>query len=244
MSKDSAANSSRLHDESTSLWGRARDELSRPDGSINIAYAAVDKNIAAGRGTAVAIRYLSKSGEVHETTYADLLVETSRFASALAAHEVRPGSRVYTLLGRVPELYVSALGTLRHGAVFTPLFSAFGPEPIKTRMEIGEANLLVTTASLYRKKIAKWRDELTSLAWILIVDGEPADVPTSLPLMGGAVELPEEHRGLGEPAFHERLTSGHGGLQAVRLNQLSAYVPVVLDCQGQAWLCNAQDVAV
>jgi hypothetical protein len=29
--------------------------------------------------------------------------------------------------------------------VFTPLFSAFGPEPIRTRMEIGEADVLLTT---------------------------------------------------------------------------------------------------
>ena len=52
---------------------------------------------------------------------------------------MQKGDRVYSLLGRVPELYVAALGTLKLGAVFCPMFSAFGPEPIKARMAIGEA---------------------------------------------------------------------------------------------------------
>ena len=52
---------------------------------------------------------------------------------------------MFSLLGRVPELYIAALGTLRNGSVFSPLFSAFGPEPVRTRMAIGEAKVLVTT---------------------------------------------------------------------------------------------------
>ena len=69
-------------------------------------------------------------------------------------------------MGRVPELYAApppALGTLKAGLVFTPLFSAFGPEPIRTRMEIGSANVLVTTPGLYRRKIAAWREEIPTL---------------------------------------------------------------------------------
>jgi hypothetical protein len=45
---------------------------------------------------------------------------------------------VFALAGRIPELYVAALGTLKAGAVFCPLFSAFGPEPIRQRLELGE----------------------------------------------------------------------------------------------------------
>jgi hypothetical protein len=62
--------------------------------------------------------------------------------------------KVYSLMGREPETYIAALGTLKAGSVFTPLFSAFGPEPIRTRMEIGEANAVVTTEALYKRKIA------------------------------------------------------------------------------------------
>jgi acetyl-CoA synthetase len=49
------------------------------------------------------------------------------------------------LAGRVPELYVSVLGTLKYGAVACPLFSAFGPEPIRQRLDIGGGRVLVTT---------------------------------------------------------------------------------------------------
>ena len=49
---------------------------------------------------------------------------------------------MFSLLGRVPELYIAALGTLKNGSVFSPMFSAFGPEPIKARMTIGDAKAL------------------------------------------------------------------------------------------------------
>ena len=58
------------------------------------------------------------------------------------------------LLGRIPELYVALLGALKAKCVLSPLFSAFGPEPIATRLEIGEGQVLVTTEALYRRKVA------------------------------------------------------------------------------------------
>ena len=79
-----------------------------------------------------------------------------------------PGERVFSLLGRVPELYVAALGTLKAGRVFSPLFSAFGPEPVKARMEIGDARVLVTTEAYYRRKVAPWRQELPGLRHVLL----------------------------------------------------------------------------
>ena len=65
---------------------------------------------------------------------------------------VGAGERVYVLTGRIPELYVAALGTLKNRSVFCPLFSAFGPEPIRARLEIGDARALVTTPLLYQTK--------------------------------------------------------------------------------------------
>jgi acetyl-CoA synthetase len=67
------------------------------------------------------------------------------------------------------------LGSLKNGCVVTPLFSAFGPEPIATRVNIAQAKVLVTTESLYRRKIAKIRATLPSLQHIIVVGegGEP-----------------------------------------------------------------------
>jgi len=55
-------------------------------------------------------------------------------------------------------------------ACFCPLFSAFAPEPIMPRMSIGKARVLVTTASLYKRKVEQLRDRLPDLQYILIVD--------------------------------------------------------------------------
>ena len=67
------------------------------------------------------------------------------------------------MLGRVPELYVTALGTLRAGAVFCPLFSAFGPEPIASRVGPGDGRVLVTTTRFYERKVKPIREKLPSL---------------------------------------------------------------------------------
>jgi acetyl-CoA synthetase len=90
---------------------------------------------------------------------------------------VVPGDTVYTLLGRCPELFLAALGTWKQRGVFCALFSAFGPEPVQTRMAIGKARVLITTASLYRRKVAAWRDALPELKTVLIVDEGDAPLP-------------------------------------------------------------------
>lgn len=140
-----------------------------PGGAINIGYEAVDRHVETGHGDQTAMIWLSKDEGRQTLSYGDLSRMSSRFANLLADHGLTKGARVFVAMGRRPELYAAALGTLKAGMVFTPLFAAFGPKPLRTRMEIGEANVLVTTASLYRRKIAKWRDEIPSLQLVLIV---------------------------------------------------------------------------
>ena len=124
---------------------------------------------------AVALRFLDKRGEESELTYAELKRDTDRFANVLDALGVERGERVFVLSGRIPELYVAALGTLKHGSVFCPLFSAFGPEPIEQRLRLGDARVLVTTATQYRRKIAGLRERLPGLRHVLLV-GEPTEI--------------------------------------------------------------------
>ena len=122
-----------------------------------------------------------------DLSYADLTAEASRFANVLMDHGLRPGESVFAMAGRVPELYAAALGTLKAGMIFTPLFSAFGPEPVRTRMEIGSANVLVTTESIYRRKIAPWAGEIPTLKLILILgDAAPEGCVALGPAMAAA----------------------------------------------------------
>ncbi|HEX5380436.1 MAG TPA: acetate--CoA ligase [Phenylobacterium sp.] len=176
-----------LHDYDTEIatfsWTAARAELAGlPDGGLNIAHEALDRHVAAGAGGRLALRWLGRGGQVRDFTYAELTAEANRFANVLRALGVKKGDRVYGLLGRTPELYFAALGTLKAGAVFCPMFSAFGPEPVRARMEIGEACVLVTSEALYRRKVESWRGEIASLQHVLLT-GCAAEAPA------GAVAL-------------------------------------------------------
>ncbi len=95
-----------------------------------------------------------------------------------ARSAINKGNRVFTIMGRCPELYIAMLGALRNGCIVSPLFSAFGPEPIATRIDIGQADVLVTTRTIYQRKIAKIRDRLRSVRHIFVVDeGKAGDLP-------------------------------------------------------------------
>jgi acetyl-CoA synthetase len=156
-------------------WAKARRALDGlPDGrGLNIAHEAVDRHVLGPRADRVALRWLGKSGERREFTYRDLAAETNRFANALRGVGISPGERVFVLLGRVPELYITVLGALKAKCVASPLFSAFGPEPIATRLEIGDARVLVTTEALYHRKIEGLRNRLPNLARVILVDDGP-----------------------------------------------------------------------
>lgn len=157
------------------------------DGTLNIAYEALDRHVEDGHGADIAVIWLGKAGARREISYADLTAMASRFANVLKSHGCAPGDSLFALMGRVPELYATALGALKAGAVFTPLFSAFGPEPIRTRMEIGDAKILVTTASIYKRKIAPWRGAMPSLKLVLIVGDDAPDGCVALgPAMAAA----------------------------------------------------------
>jgi acetyl-CoA synthetase len=175
-------------------WHAARGALDAlPAGGINIAHEAVDRHAVGAASGKVALRCLRRNGGVRDITYGELAELTSRFAQALDHLGVGVGDRVFVLLPRVPELYVAALGTLKHRSVLSPLFSAFGPEPIRQRLEIGEGRVLVTTAGLFRRRVASQRDALRTLEHVLIID-EPApegtiSLPDLLAAMPGTYEI-------------------------------------------------------
>ena len=155
-------------------WTKARNELDGlPDGKgLNIAFEAVDRHASGPLSKHVAIRWLGKSGETRDYSFADLRNLSNQFANVLQRLGVTKGERVYVLAGRTPELYIAALGTLKNRSVFCPLFSAFGPEPIRSRMTIGQAKVLVTTGSLYERKVAALRESLPNLKHVILIGAD------------------------------------------------------------------------
>ena len=168
-------------------WNDAQRQLAGlPDGHLNIAHEAIDRHVAAGHGDQIALRWIAKSGKRTDYTYAEMARLTNRFANVLREQGLSKGDRVYALLGRVPDLYIAALGTLKAGCVFCPLFSAFGPEPILSRMEIGNANALVTSKRLYARKVAGIRAALPDLQTVFTIDDAAPDTTALQPLMDAA----------------------------------------------------------
>jgi len=160
-------------------WDEARSALDGLPGGrgLNIAHEAVDRHALNARASRVAIRWLGRSGERQDVTYADLFRETNKCANALRSLGVGGGDVVSTVLGRIPALYVAALGTLKNASVYTPLFSAFGPDPIVARLTKAQARVLVTTLSLYERKIAPVRAHLPALEHVLVVRDTSGALP-------------------------------------------------------------------
>ncbi len=158
-------------------WANARRALDGlPDGhGLNIAHEAVDRHANGARAAHMALRWLGKNGAVRDFTYSDLSIWTNRFANVLQDLGVAPGERIFVLAGRIPELYFAVLGGLKHRCVVSPLFSAFGPEPIATRIGIGEGSVLVTTCGLYARKTAALRARLPTLRHVRVVKEAPDD---------------------------------------------------------------------
>jgi acetyl-CoA synthetase len=164
-------------------WAAERQRLAGlSGGGLNMAHEAVDRHAAGARRDQVALRFVSRSAPALDLGYAELARRTNRFANVLRELGVGQGDRLFVLAGRIPELYVAVLGALKNGTVVTPMFSAFGPEPIATRINLGGGAVLVTTDVLYRKKIKAMRAQMPTLRHVLLVAED-----------GGTISEPDTH---------------------------------------------------
>ncbi|MGE5504849.1 MAG: AMP-binding protein [Actinomycetota bacterium] len=178
-------------------WQTLAASLSGPAvGGLNIAHAALDRPLAAGRGEAVAVRTPGRNGR--SITYAELADQAARVATVLRDLGVRPGDAVAVLLGRVAELPAVALGIWKAGAVFCPLFPTLGPGPIEARLKLAGVRVLVADAGLYARRVAPLRAGLPELGHVLLVgegagaDGLAARMEAAQPLAACAATGPDD----------------------------------------------------
>ncbi len=197
----------------TFSWEAARAALDGLPGGrgLNIAHEAVDRHAAGARARpgrdplARPGRHATRPHLRRPRAGVQPLRERAarprrrRRRPRLRAHRPHPGA----LLRRARRVEEPK-------ACLCTLFSAFGPEPIRARMAIGEARVLVTTEALYRKKIAGIRAALPKLEHVLVVGERTAlaDTRDLAPLMAAAADTLRDpaHRpgGHGAPALHER----------------------------------------
>lgn len=159
---------------SSFTWERESKNLEglKNGNGLNIAHEAVVRHANSELKNKVALRWIRQDYSIKDLTYAELNILSSRFANSLERLGVQKGESVFSLTGRIPELIIAALGTLKKTAVFCPLFSVFGPEPVFQRLRLGEASVLITTTLLYEKKIKQLIGRLPHLKYIILVDTE------------------------------------------------------------------------
>ncbi|MFH5885231.1 AMP-binding protein [Halalkalibaculum sp. DA3122] len=152
-------------------WDKYVTELSGlPDGGLNIAYEAVDRHAGSSLRNRIAIRWLGRDGSTEEFSYRRLKEVTDRFANVLQELGIGKGAVVSTLAGRIPDLYIAALGAFKQGSVFCPLSPASGQESIFRQLNEAKARVLVTTEAHYRHTLEKGVDQLPHLEYILLTD--------------------------------------------------------------------------
>ena len=94
--------------------------------------------------TAVAFTVVEPDLSHRDWTFVELAHRSACLATALAELGVGPGDRVATLLGKSADLVVTVLALWRLGAVHVPLFTAFAPPAIATRVARSGARVVVT----------------------------------------------------------------------------------------------------
>lgn len=119
----------------------ARQYLSGTMQALNACFECCDRH---ADSDAIALYWHGKDGRKEQYSFAELKKYASQFANFLKAQGVQKGDRVSGLLPRTPELIITILATWRIGAVYQPLFTAFGPKAIEHRIQLAQSKLVVT----------------------------------------------------------------------------------------------------
>ncbi len=162
-------------DSANFQWEQVHGELDwLPGGGLNMAHEAIDRHADGARRDKVAMIWEGRNGE-HETyTFGRLKALTNRFANVLVSLGVGKGDRVFLLMDRLPELYITCFGALKVGAIVGPLFSALGPDPVRDCLQDSAAKVLVTQPHL-RRRITGIIPELFDLQHIVVVNKNDRD---------------------------------------------------------------------
>ena len=150
-----------------SPWDSVLDDSNPPfykwftGGTLNASYNCLDRHVEAGLGDRVAFHWRGEEGEERELTYAQLLAEVERLASALKALGIAKGDVVGIYLPMIPEVVISMLACARIGAPHNVVFGGFSAEAVRERMEFSQAKALITVDGAARKgKTAAVKDRV------------------------------------------------------------------------------------
>lgn len=114
------------------------------DDRLNAYMACCGRHVRDGRGDNIALVHEDTAGNVTRMSFAELDKASAQVANLLLSYGVQAGDQVATMLPRTPELLTIVLATWRIGAVYQPLFTAFGYDSIKYRMDKANTKVVFT----------------------------------------------------------------------------------------------------
>lgn len=108
---------------------------------LNIAHECVDRHAMSGRDAIVVVH---ADGGDEIISYRDLSDDSSRFAHWLVKQGIQAGQRVAVMLEPSRAFYVAMFGVIKTGAIAVPMFTLFGPDGMRLRINDCQPALVVT----------------------------------------------------------------------------------------------------
>ncbi len=120
-------------------------------GESNISYNCLDRNVASGRASKIALLWEGEPGDLRTLTYSQLLTEVSKFANVLKSLGVKKGDRVAIYMGMTPELPIAMLACARIGAPHSIIFGGFSAHALIDRIIDSQAVAVITQDAAWRR---------------------------------------------------------------------------------------------
>jgi acetyl-CoA synthetase len=184
-------------------------------GQLNVADNCVDR-WAQDPATAAktAVIWEGEPGDVRTISYAELAEEVGRLAGALASLGVVKGDVVAIYLPNAIEAFTAVHACNRIGAIYTILFSGFGPDAVRSRLEASRAKAVIVLDASYRRgKLVPLLETLRAARG----EGGPAQAST----VQHTIVVDRTGRGLpledGELSYADALNLAPEGIPAVPL---------------------------
>jgi len=114
------------------------------DGTLNVSYNCLDRNVDLGKGDKTAIVFEADDGKVTRVSYRELLGQTCRMANALKSLGLRKGDRVVIYMPMSVEGVVAMQACARIGATHSVVFGGFSAQSLRDRIEDAGAVMVIT----------------------------------------------------------------------------------------------------
>ncbi len=114
------------------------------DGTLNVSYNCLDRNIERGLGDKTALIFEADDGAVTRVSYSELLAKVSQLANVLKARGVKKGDRVVIYMPMSIEGVAAMQACARIGATHSVVFGGFSAQSLRDRVQDAGAVLLIT----------------------------------------------------------------------------------------------------